>query len=198
LKLQQDYPYYSISAEECIEKLKTDEETGLKSQKAKKRREQCGPNKLPEKGQKSPVILFLEQFRDFLVLILTIAALIAFFADKMVDVYVIIGVILFNAILGFVQEYKAEKAIASLKKLIRKEAKVIRDGKKRVIDVTELVPGDLVVLEEGSSIAADARLVHQKNLKTVESSLTGESLPVGKATEIIEDKEISQIGRAHV
>ncbi len=153
---------------------------GLGQEEAERRLKEYGLNELPEKQGVSLLVLVLRQFKSWLVFMLIIAALISAIAGEAVDTWVIIVVVFINAAIGFSQEYRAEKAIASLRKLIVKVAKVWRDGKLMSIPAAQLVPGDVLVLEEGDSIAADARLLEAKNLRTVESSLTGESLPVAK------------------
>ncbi|MFW5823181.1 MAG: HAD-IC family P-type ATPase, partial [Tangfeifania sp.] len=184
--INQKLPYHSIDADECIEKLNSSEK-GLQQEEANNRFEQFGPNELEEKEQTSVLQLIIKQFKDFLVLILIIAAVIAFLSGKMIDVYVIIGVILVNAAIGFFQEYKAEKSVAALKKLIKQDATVLRDGEEQVISATKLVPGDIIQINEGKSVPADARLLEIKNFRTVEASLTGESLPIDKKTEKLEE-----------
>ncbi|MFP4368029.1 MAG: cation-translocating P-type ATPase [Candidatus Kapaibacterium sp.] len=176
------FPYYSISSEECMEKLSSSEE-GLSGEEAAKRQEKYGKNVLPEKGSTNPIKLFIKQFKDFLILILIIAAGIAGWADQMADVYIILGVILFNATMGFVQEYKAEKAIQSIKSMVKKKAFVLRDGNEEEMPAAEVVPGDVIILKEGSTIPADARVLKKKDLRTTEASLTGESMPVKKNTD---------------
>nr|WP_255487969.1 HAD-IC family P-type ATPase [Pontibacter sp. KCTC 32443] len=153
---------------------------GLSDQEAAERRKLYGYNELTDKEGVSPVYIFLKQFADFLILILLIAAGVAWYAGQRVDVYVILGVIFFNAILGFLQEYRAEKAILALKQMIKQQAMVIRNCNTHPVAARELVPGDIIVLEEGDSIPADARLLSLKNLQTIEASLTGESLPAEK------------------
>jgi P-type Ca2+ transporter type 2C len=185
--IDQKYPYHTISADETLEKLSSDKE-GLSSEEVKKRQDEFGKNVLPRKGGTSPFKLFFKQFKDFLVIILIIAAVIAFLADQMADVYLIAAVILFNAVMGFVQEYKAEQAIESIKDLIKRKAAVLRDGKKTELSAEECVPGDIILLEEGQSIPADARLLEVKELSTSEAALTGESMPVEKHTEPVEDE----------
>ena len=197
MKIDQDFAYYNVDAEETINKLNSDRQEGLSQKEARKRLRELGPNKLPEKGKTSILKLIIRQFRDFLVLILFIAAVIAWLSGHMVDVYVIIGVILVNAAIGFFQEYKAEKSIEALKKLIKHDATIIRDGKEKVLTATKLVPGDIIILEEGKSVPADARLLEVKNLSVNESSLTGESVPVSKETEAIEE-EVSLADRKNM
>lgn len=184
--IDQKLSYHSIDADKSIEKLGSSKE-GLSKNEAKQRLDQYGLNELPEKGKTNPLILFLKQFKDLLVVILVIAAIIAFIADHMVDVYVIIGVIILNALIGFFQEYKAEKAILSLKSLVKQKATVIRDGKKITILSKKIVPGDIISINAGDSVPADARIIEQKNLQATESSLTGESMPVEKTTEKLKE-----------
>ncbi len=179
------FQHYSVDAEKSLSHLNTDKE-GLSSDEAKKRLEKYGENKLPEKGKTSIFKLIVKQFKDLLILILFIAAIISYFTGHMVDVYVIIGVIIVNAAIGFFQEYKAERSIESLKKLIKHNARVMRDGEEKTIAATQLVPGDIILLDEGKSIPADARVIKKKNLQVVEASLTGESLPAEKQTEPLE------------
>ncbi|MCA1760581.1 MAG: HAD-IC family P-type ATPase, partial [Bacteroidales bacterium] len=184
--INQKLPYHSIDINECINKLDSDK-NGLSKKEAKTRLQEIGKNELPEKGKTNPLILFLKQFKDLLVVILVIAAIIAFIAGHYVDVYVIIGVIIINALIGFFQEYKAEKAILSLKSLVKQKAGVLRDGKKTTILSKKIVPGDIITLTAGDSVPADARIIEQKNLECTESSLTGESMPVSKKTETLEE-----------
>ena len=187
MALDQKYPYYSISVDATLERLQTNKD-GLTEEEAKQRLGKIGLNELTGTEGINPVLLFLKQFKDFLILILFLAAGVAWYADQRIDVYVILGVILFNAILGFLQEYRAEKAILALKSMIKQETTVVRNGKARTMEAKLLVPGDIIKLEEGNSIPADARLIAGKNLQTVEASLTGESLPVEKKTEPLDEK----------
>ncbi|MGK7390613.1 MAG: cation-translocating P-type ATPase, partial [Candidatus Cyclobacteriaceae bacterium M2_1C_046] len=186
MNIDQQYHYHSISPKETAEKLDSDIEKGLSSEEVKKRREKFGENKLPEKGKKTALMIFIKQFKDFLILILFIAAAISWYVGEMTDVYVILGVILFNAIMGFVQEYKAEKAIESIKKMVKHTTTVIRNGEKKQVDAKEVVPGDIIAVSEGESVPADARLISIKNLQTIEASLTGESEPSTKETEQVD------------
>lgn len=183
MEIDQKFHYHSTSTAETADKLQTDPEKGLSSEEVEQRKQKYGRNILPEKGKKSALVIFFKQFKDLLILILFIAAVISFYIGEMVDVYVIIGVILFNAIMGFVQEFKAEKAIESIKKMVEHEAIVTRDGETLKIKATEVVPGDLIHLQEGQTVPADARLLSVKNLRTIEAALTGESVPSGKNVE---------------
>ncbi|WP_242928247.1 cation-translocating P-type ATPase [Pontibacter vulgaris] len=187
MAINQKYPYHCIPVDETLDQLQTCSE-GLSANEAAQRLQDYGPNELTGQEGTSMLFLFLKQFRDFLILILLIAAGVAWYSGQYVDVYVILGIILFNAILGFLQEYRAEKAILALKRMIKQQATVLRDNKAKEIDASELVPGDIILLEEGDGVPADARILQQKNLKTVEASLTGEVLPVSKHTELIEEK----------
>lgn len=193
-KIDQKHPYHSISAEEGLAKLMSNAQ-GLSPEEAEKRLKEYGRNELPEKGGINPLLLFLKQFRDFLILILVVAAGIAYWAGHMADVYIIIAVILFNAIVGFIQEYKAEKAIASIKGMVKKRAHVLRNGQGKMIPTEEVVPGDIIILEEGSNIPADARLLKKKNLRVIEAALTGESMPSDKEIEPV--NEDAAIGDRH-
>ncbi|AKD05830.1 hypothetical protein PKOR_19260 [Pontibacter korlensis] len=185
--MEQKFPYHSVTVEEALEKLQSQPD-GLTDEEAKRRQQEYGPNELTGKEGINPILLFLNQFKDFLILVLVIAAGVAWYAGHMVDVYVILGVIMFNAVLGFFQEYRAEKAIQALKSMLKQEAKVLRNGQLRTLEARELVPGDIIQLEEGDSIPADARLIRGKNLQTIEASLTGESLPIEKHTEPLDEK----------
>ena len=187
MELDQKYPYHTLRAEETLEKLSASKE-GLSSDEAKKRQEEFGKNVLPEKGKANPIKLFFKQFKDFLVFILIIAAGVAFWADQMVDVYIIGAVILFNATMGFIQEYKAEQAIESIKSMIQKKAVVLRDGTEKELPAEEVVPGDIILLNEGQAVPADGRLLSRKELRTSEAALTGESMPVDKDTEPLEEE----------
>ncbi len=172
--------------------LKTSEETikelssnalGLSQEEAKNRVEKYGYNEIPSGEERSPFLIFFKQFHSVLIYILFIAAFIAFIFDHMVDVYVILAVILLNAVMGFFQEYKAEKAIAALKTMVVPYAKVFRNGELIQIKAREVVPGDIIFLEEGDKIPADARLLEVQNFRTEEAPLTGESFPIGKSVE---------------
>lgn len=187
MALDPRYPYHSIPAQEALEKLGSTID-GITEEEAAKRRNGVGPNELTGSEGSHPLLLFLKQFKDFLILILFLAAGVAWYAGQLVDVYVILGVILFNAVLGFFQEYRAEKAILALKSMLKQHARVRRSGKIREIESRELVPGDIIVLEEGDGIPADARVIEFKNLQTIEASLTGESLPIDKQSEPLEER----------
>jgi len=164
MDIDQKFHYHSVSYNETIERLNSNRD-GLSSDDARERLDTFGENKIEEKGQKSILKLIIKQFKDFLVLILFIAAIISYITGHMVDVYVIIGVILINAAIGFVQEYRAKKSMESLKNLIKQHAEVMRDNTEEIIEATNLVPGDVIVLKEGQSVPADARIIEQKNFQ---------------------------------
>ncbi|NOQ92083.1 MAG: HAD-IC family P-type ATPase [Flavobacteriaceae bacterium] len=176
------YPH-SLKIKEVLNELVTNS-NGLTHKDAQERLTVYGLNEIPEGKSISFFLLILKQFKSWLVIILIIAAIISWFAGHVLDTWVIIAVVFINACIGFFQEYRADKAIASLKKMIVKTAKVLRDGKLITVLSSQLVPGDVLALEEGDSIPADGRIIHSKNFRTMEASLTGESLPLSKKEEI--------------
>ncbi len=161
--------------------------TGLSSDEATGKIDKYGKNKLKEEKKISPITLFLEQFTDFLILILLIAATISLILGHQVDFYLIIAIVIGNGIFGFVQDWKAEQSIQALKEMATAEATVYRGGQRKVIDIEELVPGDVISLEQGATVPADARLIKQQTLKVDESALTGESEAVQKITDVIQE-----------
>jgi Ca2+-transporting ATPase len=162
---------------------------GLTSEEAEKRLEQDGPNKLEEGKKRSVLGIFLGQFKDFMIWVLIAAALISGFLGEWIDSGIIAAVVILNAILGSVQEVKAEAALEALKQMAAPFAKVMRDGVVTRLPAADLVVGDVVVLEAGDSIPADLRILSCNSLKVEESALTGESVPVEKATQVIADAE---------
>src|SRR3989344_5786788 len=179
--------FYEASYGEALEVLRSSK-NGLVHQEAIARLKKYGFNKLEEKKRTTAFQIFLNQFKNPLVIILIVAALVSAFIEYVIDAAVIFSIILLNAILGFVQEYKAEKAVEALKKLAAPKATVIRDGKQITISSEELVPGDIVVLETGDKVPADIRLIDVINFKVDESALTGESISVLKNSDIIKSK----------
>ncbi|MBR9707225.1 MAG: HAD-IC family P-type ATPase, partial [Candidatus Diapherotrites archaeon] len=155
-------------------------EKGLSSKEASHRLERFGLNRLEDKRKINVLHLAISQFTSFLVLILIAAAAVSFFIGEVIDGLVISVIVLFNGALGFFQEFRAEKALEGLRKVTTAKTRVIRDGSHRIIDSFNLVPGDVVVLDEGDKVPADCRLIKVVNLKVDESSLTGESTPVSK------------------
>ena len=175
--------YYDEAADAVLKTLNTSE-NGLSSGEAKNRLEKYGKNELKEEEKTSVVKLFLSQFKSFLIIILIAAALVSAFLGEFVDAFVILFTVILAGVLGFVQEYRAEESIKLLKSLTSPEALVIRDGKEVRIPSSLLVPGDILILQAGDRIPADARLLEALSLEIDESSLTGESIPVGKCTDI--------------
>lgn len=171
--------FYTKTPEQVLRKLSSTKE-GLTREEAHQRLRQYGLNEIPEKKQPPLILLFLKQFNSVFIYILIIAGLISYFFSSLLDVTVIAIIIVINASIGFFQEHKAEKSIKALKKMIIDKAKVYRSSQLLQIQAKFLVPGDIIQLEEGDRIPADARLIEAKNFRTVESSLTGESLPTDK------------------
>lgn len=166
---------------------------GLSPEEAVKRLGEYGANELKEKKQKTPFMMFLGQFRDFMILVLIAAAVISGFIGELSDTIAIIVIIGLNAVIGFIQEYRAEKAIAALRKMAAPSATVIRIGMPVTIAASEIVPGDVVSLEAGGVVPADLRLLESAQLKVDEAALTGESVPVEKHTGALHDEHL-QIG----
>lgn len=163
---------------------------GLSSGDIQKRLEEYGPNELKEKKGKTAAAMFLDQFRDFMILVLIAAAIISGFIGEVSDTIAIIVIVVLNAVIGFIQEYRAEKAMAALKKMAAPFATVLRDGMPATVPASELVPGDIVLLEAGKIIPADMRLTETAWLKVEEAALTGESLPVEKHTDPLHDEHM--------
>lgn len=176
-------PWYLRGAQEVCEDLNTDAHKGLTAQEAARRLEEHGLNELAHKKGASILQMFLSQLKDYMVLILIAASVVSAIMSEVTDALVIIGIVIINAVLGVVQEYRAGKALEALKKMTAPNAKVIRGGEPLTVPARELVPGDLVVLETGDYVPADVRLVQSVNLKVEEAALTGESVPVEKHAE---------------
>ncbi len=171
--------WHSLEKEEVLEELNTNL-NGLTKSEAIIRARKYGKNEIKEEKPINPFVLFLRQLKSVMIYILIVAAVISYFFHNLIDFYIIIFVIILNSSIGFVQEYKTEKAIQALKKMIVSYAKVYRDGDLVKIPAANLVPGDIIILEEGDKVPADCRLLEIKNLTVNESSFTGESLPVEK------------------
>ena len=187
--------WFNLSVKKVTEKLNTDIEKGLSSEEVSKRYETYGRNELKAKPKKSLFIKFLEQFKDFMIIVLIIAAIVSGIVgiqqgEGIADTFIILIVVIVNAIIGVAQESKAEKSLEALQKLSSHVAKVIRDGKLVVVQSADLVPGDIVVLDTGDFIPADLRIIEAVNLKSQESALTGESVPVEKTENTIEDENV--------
>src|SRR3989344_1611192 len=182
--------YYETNTEEIMVALKA-RISGLTSNEVKVRLKKYGPNKLPEGRQKSYFQIFLYQFKSPLIYILFAAAIIVFFLQETTDAVIIGLVLLFNAIIGTIQEGKAQNTLAALRQFVETKALVIRDGSQVLISDTDVVPGDIVVLEEGDKVPADLRIIKSNSLRVDEAALTGESEPVYKIPEIIGKSNLS-------
>ena len=163
---------------------------GLSSEEARTRLEKHGPNVLKEKEKKTLFMMFLDQFRDFMILVLIGAAVISGVIGELSDTIAIVVIVMLNAVIGFVQEYRAEKAMEALKAMAAHSAIVVREGLQQEIHASELVPGDIVVLDAGKIMPADLRLVETAQLKAAEAALTGESVPVDKHPDVLEDEDV--------
>ena len=183
-------PYYSKSVSQVLEAQQADQK-GLSDQQARSRLEQYGPNKLSEGKKKSVLQIFLEQFKDLLVVILIVAALISAASENVESTIVIFAVLILNAILGTVQYLKAEKSLESLKAMSSPTAKVLRGGVRVEIPSADVVPGDIVLLEAGDMVVADGRVLENFSLKVNESSLTGESEVVEKTADVITGGQVA-------
>jgi Ca2+-transporting ATPase len=172
--------WYKLESEDVVQRLATSPADGLTTEEAAARLEQYGPNELVEKGAKSPWLILLDQFKDAMVIILFIAALVSLALGEEADVIIIMAIVVLNAVIGFTQEYRAEQAVAALKKLSVPHVKVRRDGRYEEISALNIVPGDIVMLEAGNLVPADGRLLESVNLKIEEAALTGESEAVEK------------------
>ncbi len=182
--------FHSLSAGDALKALSSSRE-GLAEEEASSRLKQYGPNILEKKAKRTLLNMFLDQFKNFVILLLIaaaiIAALVAYFTGEgeYIDSIAILAIVIINAIIGVYQEYKAGKAIEALRKLIQPKAKVIRNSHELEILTKDLVPGDMLVLHEGDKVPADARLIESHNLEIQEASLTGESVPVSKKADLI-------------
>ena len=187
--------WFSKSVDEVKKELLTDLEKGLTDEQISKQREKFGKNELKAQKKKSLFVKFLEQFKDFMIIVLIIAAIISGVVGYMqgegiTDSIIILIVVIVNAIIGVAQEAKAEKSLEALQKLSSHSAKVMRNGILTVVPSKELVPGDIVILDTGDFVPADLRIIEAANLKSQESSLTGESVPVEKYSEVIKDEKV--------
>lgn len=186
----------TLRKEEVLQKLKTDKRGGLAKQEVENRQKEYGKNKLKEKPKETILVRFIKQFNDFMIIILIIASIISAGVSYMqgendyIDSIIIIAIVVLNAIMGVIQETKAEKSIEALQKMTPRKSKVIREGKTEEINAEDLVPGDIVILEAGNYVPADSRIIEAHNLKIEESSLTGETEAVTKDAEMICKKDV--------
>lgn len=179
--------YYELKSEEVLKQLNSSEK-GLLEDEVKKRVTKYGTNELQTKSKINPFIVLINQFKSFIIYILIFAIIFSLIIGEYVDSMIILAIVIINAVIGFFQEYNAEKSLEALKKLTVVKAKVYRDGNLIKIDSKYLVPGDIIFVESGDKIPADARIIEQTRLKVDESSLTGESVPVNKTSEFLKGK----------
>ena len=187
--------WYDISVEDTVKLLNTDLQNGLTSEEVTKRVEENGYNELIQKKKKTFLEKFLAQFKDFMIIVLIFAALVSGIVgvlehEGINDSIIILLIVIVNAIIGVMQENKAEKSLEALKKLSSHTAKVLRNGHLLVLPARELVPGDVIILETGDYITADLRLTEAINLRIEEASLTGESVPVEKITKLLAEEDL--------
>jgi Ca2+-transporting ATPase len=191
--------WWHLGTEEVVRTLASDAKAGLSSAAADEKLRSVGPNELREKKGRGPLSIFVDQFRSIMIGVLVAAALISGFLKEWVDAVAILAIVILNAVLGLVQEYRAEKSLAALKRLSAPSSKVFRDGVIRIVPARELVPGDLVEVEAGDHVPADGRVVwHTSNFAVQEASLTGESTPVNKTDIALEEKDIPLAERANI
>lgn len=191
--------WWHLEIEDAAKSLDSDLSSGLTSQEAQGRLNKYGPNQLKEAKKYSALGIFFGQFEDFIIWVLIGAAIVSGFLKEWVDALAIIAIVILNAILGFIQEYRAEKSLAALKKLSSPTSKVVRDRRHEVIASAQLVPGDIIELEAGDNVPADGRVVWlTSNFGVQEASLTGESTPVMKTTLALEEKDIPLADRANM
>jgi magnesium-transporting ATPase (P-type) len=180
--------WHAISAEEVLRRLDSNPRSGLDSEEISRRLGKHGANKLPEGRKQGPLMRFLKQFDNVLVYVLLGAGFIKLMVGLWLDAAIILGVVVINALLGYIQEGKAEKALDSIRNMLSAEARTLRGGEIRITPAEDLVPGDIVLLESGDKIPADLRLIEVKNLRTEEAALTGESVPIDKTTDPVSEK----------
>jgi Ca2+-transporting ATPase len=183
--------WYQLGTEELLQTHGLDPERGLTGDEAKLRLEEAGPNELSEGAKVSPLALFLNQFKDFMVLVLMGATLISGLLGEYLDAVTILAIIIINGLLGFIQEFRAERSLRALKELSAPTAKVLRDGVWNVVPAKELVPGDVIALESGDRVPADVRFIEANSVYAEESALTGESVPVAKGAGVIEEDGVA-------
>lgn len=181
--------WHSIDIDKVFEQTGSSKK-GLTTESVSQKLAEFGPNELQEKKKRPPWVLFLLQFKDFMILVLIAAAIIAGVAGDLTDAIIILVIVLLNAVVGFLQEYRAEKAMEALKKIAALQAQVVRNGKTVTIPSAELVPGDLVLLEAGNIVPADVRLFDTHSLRIDESALTGESVPAEKSDKVLSEEDI--------
>jgi magnesium-transporting ATPase (P-type) len=181
--------WHARPARDALDRLQSSR-AGLSEEEAARRLERCGANALPKGGGNEALTILLRQIRDPLIYVLLASTGLAILTGKVVDGLVIGGVVVLNALIGFVQEYRASQAIEALTTMVPTEVVAVRGGRKRSLSATELVPGDIVLLQSGDKVPADLRLIEQRGLRVEEAALTGESVPVEKATEPVPEDAV--------
>jgi magnesium-transporting ATPase (P-type) len=180
--------WHALATDEVLRRLNADPKKGLDPNEVSQRLSKYGPNRLPEGKKQGPFMRFLSQFNNILVYVLLAAGFVKLMVGLWLDAMIILGVVIINALLGFIQEGKAEKALDSIRNMLSADARSLRDGETRMVPAEDVVPGDIVLLESGDRIPADVRLVEVKNLRTEEAALTGESVPIDKTTDAAPEK----------
>ena len=179
--------WHTLNAATAAHKLESDLDDGLDSDEAARRLDREGPNEIRERGRRSIFNMAVSQFKDFMILVLIAAAFVSGFIGDAGDTIVILAIVLLNAAIGFVQDYRAERTMAALKRLAALQATVVRGARRHAIAATEIVPGDIVLLETGNAVPADLRLIEAQRLKINEAALTGEAVPVEKRVAVLAD-----------
>ncbi len=187
---QDKQKWHAMKAEKVLETLKTEKDKGLSDQQINENKEKYGRNEIPKGKKQGWFVRLLMQFHNVLIYVLMAAAVITALLDHWIDTGVILTVVLINALIGFIQEGKAEKALESIRQMLSLESVVIRNGQKQTIEAENLVPGDIVLLKSGNKVPADIRLVQSKDFRVEESPLTGESTAVEKNTEPVDASAI--------
>ena len=190
-------PWWASTADAVSVQLDTDPARGLSTDQVLVRQAQFGPNELEEEPTQPPLRIFLSQFANTMIVVLLIAAAVMVAIGEPTDAIVIAVIVVLNAAIGFFQEYRAEQAMAALRTMAAPSARVVRDGTEQTVVATEIVPGDVVVLEAGDIIAADARITESPNLRVNEAALTGESVPVDKTDQVMAESEGELVGDRH-
>src|SRR5512139_1300424 len=180
--------WHSLETSQILQELKVDIHKGLAAEEVRERLGRYGSNELKKEERASPFALFLNQFKNILIIILLVATVLSAMVGELLDASLILVIVVFCAVLGFVQEYRAEQALEALKKMLSPTITVLRNGREEEVPSKDLVPGDLLLLEAGDRIPADARLVEMHSLKCDEAPLTGESVPVGKDLRVLQEK----------
>ena len=188
--------WHALTADEAVQRLKSSVTAGLDDSEATRRQAEYGLNVLPTARKRGPFMRFLQQFNNVLVYVLLAAGFIKLMMNLWLDASIILGVVIIDGLLGFLQEGRAEKSLDSIRNMLSAEARTLRNGQTSMIPAETLVPGDIVFLESGDKIPADIRLTDVKNLRTEEAALTGESVPSDKSTAPVSEKATVAIAPA--